>query len=163
MSRHRHNRIDRALRLENPWMWIATFAVLILGIVLILLAVVPGNRGRQQAVDRVQVGEPGERATEVIGLEPRRCPADDLGHLRNSFAEGWPQAAVDVALEELERLTTERWVYAESAQAVAGCEARPGQTEVGIGEDGTVVWTLPVFGRSALRTPPWLTPAGVSD
>jgi hypothetical protein len=163
MSPPRRHRVDRALRLENPWMWIATFAVLILGIGLILLAVVPGDRGRQQEMDRVQFGDPAERATEVIGFEPRRCPGDDLVHLRNSFAEGWPQAAVDVALEELERVTTERWVYAESAQAAATCEARPNQSEVGIGEDGTVVWTLPIFGRSALRTPPWLTPSGVTN
>jgi len=156
----RRRRMDQALRVENPWMWFATFAVLLLGIALIVLAIVPGDRHRAGVMERVRLGDPADHASEVLGLEPLRCPAGDLGHLRSSFPEGWPPAAVDVALEELRRATAERRVYGADG-AAALCAPTPGQTEIGVDEDDVIVWTVPVLGRSALRLPPGLSPSGV--
>lgn len=118
------------------------------------------NRHRRSAMDRVELGDPAERVNEVIGVGPTRCPAGPLDHLQESFSEGWPPASIDVALEELEAQTSERWVYPVEG-ATAECGGVTTRTEVGVAPDGTVLWIMPVLGRSVLRLPTTVTPAGI--
>lgn len=111
-------------------------------------------------MERVELGDRAERVNEVIGVDPTRCPAAPLDHLRESFPEGWTVASIDVALEQLEAQTAERRVYPVEG-AVAECGGVTTRTEVGVAPDGTVLWIMPVLGRSVLRLPPTVTPAGV--
>ena len=137
----------------------ATGLILAVGL-FVLFVMGRGDRQRLSAMGEVTIGDPANRVTELLGVSPTACRAGPLDHLRESFPEGWTPASIDVALEQLAVETAERWVYPIEG-AVAECGGVTSRTEVGVTQEGTVLWTVAVLGRSALELPPTLTPAGV--
>ena len=113
-------------------------------------------------MEGVAIGEPAERVNAALGLTPRRCPPGPLDHLRESFPEGWTPASVDVALEQLEEQTAERWVYPIDSEP-AQCAGPTTRTEVGVSTEGTILWSVAVLGGSVLRLPPTVSPAGTDS
>jgi hypothetical protein len=160
---HRHRKLDRALPGRNLGIWIVTILILVAGSAIIIANADREGRVRMLALERIAPGDPGQTVTAALGTQPRRCPAGDLDHLRASFPEGWPQGSVDVALERLAERTDERWLFNADASPVEHCGPEPRQAEIGIDSAGNVVWILAIRGRSALRLPPWATPAGAAD
>ena len=110
----------------------------------------------------VSVGDPATAADAAVGAPGTSCEVGDLAHLRESFPDGWSPAAVDVALEQLATQTVERRVYSIGTGAVV-CDQPAERTEVGVAQDGTILWMIPVLGRTALELPPSVTPAGVDE
>lgn len=111
-------------------------------------------------LEDVAPGQAAERVAVLTGMEPLRCPGAPLDHLSGSFPDGWPAASIDVALERMAEETQERWVFPLESETVATCSGTEERTEVGVAADGTIVWLVPVLGRTALELPTWLTPAG---
>jgi hypothetical protein len=135
----------------------------VVGAAILIMSVGGADRERRRAMARVQVGDPVQRAVEVTGVEALRCPADSLGHLRASFPDGWPPAAVDVAIETLQAGTAERWLFPLEAREAGSCAAEEGRTEVGVDSLGAVVWFVPLLGSSPLALPPGMAPAGMTE
>ena len=140
-----------------------TILILVVGMFLVFSVSGQEERDRRALMERIALGDGGERVVELLAAEPLRCPGTDLGHLRESFPEGWSSAAVDLAIERLGQVTAERWVFSTDGAPVAMCTSTDRVTEVGIDSGGAVVWLVPVLGRSFVRVPPWLQPGGPSD
>jgi hypothetical protein len=147
---------------QNPWVWIVTGVILLVGILIFVWAATSAVQQRQTAMQQVQVGDPATRATQVLGIEPIVCDANSLAYLEGSFPEGWPAAAVNLSIESLEEVTDAVWVFPIRPRDT-GCAAHPDRTELGVAADGTIVWLVPVLGRTPLHLPEWLTPAGIAD
>jgi hypothetical protein len=145
-----------------PGVWIATIVIVVIGAGIVFFAIRGADRARTDALEDVEVGDLAENVTAAVGLEPRSCPTGTLDHLRGSFTEDWSPAAVDVALERLVSLTRERWVYPLRANNETSCDGAEPQTEIGVGLDGSIVWSVAVAGRTTLRLPLGMTPAGVT-
>jgi hypothetical protein len=158
----RSRRLDRALPNRTPGLWIVTILILVLGALLVLASAGQAARDRQDLMDRVRIGDDAENALAALGIEPRRCPGGDLGHLRASFPEGFSDAAIDVSLERLGEVTAERWVFELDGSAPEFCAPSPRRTELGVDAEGRVVWVVAVLGRSAVRLPESHAPAGIS-
>lgn len=157
----RSQRIDRALPIKSRGIWILTGAILVGG--LILLFFIGGDeRRRDDALSRVEIGHRAEDVSATLGMDPTVCDVGTLAHLRESFPEGWPTASVDVALEALAAQTVERWVYPVSGGAT-DCGGGAAQTELGVGQDGAIIWWVSIVGRSTIELPPSVTPAGVDS
>jgi hypothetical protein len=131
--------------------------VVLLGAVVLLWSISPGERRREQVMERIRVGDEVARVEELLG-PAQRCPVNGLAHLRTRFADEWPVAAVDVALQRLSRETAERWVYPVDARRPADCAGGEGNTEIGIGRDGRVLWYVTITGKTGLRLPDDYTP-----
>lgn len=137
-------------------------ALILVGGLVLLLVVGRTENQRDEALNRVEVGDRAADVTGILGVEPTRCEVGTLAHLRESFGEGWPAAAVDVALEQLASQTAERWVYPLSGEA-PDCGGEGFQTELGVGANGEIVWWISVVGHSMIELPPTVTPAGVDS
>jgi hypothetical protein len=137
-----------------------TLLIILVGVLVLLFALGRADRQRRIAIERIDLGTEAEMALRAIGQEPTRCPQAPLGHLAASFPEGWPTAAVDVALEQLETATHERWVVPMREGQSPSCAGQANQSEVGVDSAGAVIWTIAQVGRTTIRLPPWLTPAG---
>ncbi|MEX2584571.1 MAG: hypothetical protein WD766_14985 [Gemmatimonadota bacterium] len=159
----RTQRIDSALPSKNPGIWIVTILILVAGAVLLLTATGRSARERSAVMQRVQIGDSVQRVTEVLAMDAERCPGSELDHLRESFPEGWPAASIDVATETLTQLTQERLVYPLVEGREVLCSGSEQRTEIGIAEDGTVLWSVAVLGRTTLQLPGWVTPAGAEE
>lgn len=133
--------------------------ILVAGAILVLSLMGQPARERQRAMEEVRVGMPAAAAIDAIGEEPMRCPSDSLSHLRAGFPEGWPDAAKDVAVEQLEAATAERWVFPIGGTE-AGCSFSGERTEIGVDGAGAVLWSVAAIGRTAIVLPPDLAPAG---
>lgn len=144
----------------KPGIWVVTILIILMGIVL-LLAVNRSDRARVRDMSRIGLGAPVSTVDEAIETTPTRCPVGPLGYLRASFPEGWTEAAIDVALEQLEAQTSERRVYPLNGGDPVSCTGDAGRTEVGVAADGTILWTVAVLGLTRIELPPALTPAGI--
>ncbi|MQA92761.1 MAG: hypothetical protein GEU90_21490 [Gemmatimonas sp.] len=142
-------------------MWVTTIAILVVGAVLVFVAIGRVERQRIARLEALRLGESADAVTALLGVEPSVCSNEPLDHLRGSFPEGWPVAAVDVALEELRAETAERWVYPVGTSTVAPCLGDEPRTEIGVAADSSVLWSISVLGRSPLQLPSGFTPAGV--
>lgn len=123
----------------------------------------PGERERSAQVERLQLGDPRERVSEVMGPPGARCSGGDLGHLAESFTPGWPAASLATALQTLGEETGERWVYPLSSRRTAGCEPADRQTELGFDAEGRLLWYVVIVGETPLRLPERFTPAAPAD
>ena len=141
-----------------------TIFILIMGFLLLYRAVGESDRDRERRMESVVYGSSAERIETILGVVPTSCPADDLSHLEASFPEGWPAASVSVALERLAAETAERWIFPLDAddEAEVLCSAVEPRTEVGIGPEGTVIWSIVVLGSTPIDLPPWAEP-GADD
>ena len=147
---------------DKPGVWLITVAILLIGAFLFFSLGRP-DRERREAIDGVPLGSPAESVTAAIGSQPAVCPGSPLGHLAVSFPDGWAQAAIDVALESLEANTAERWVYSMDPDVTPTCADTGERTEIGVTADGTILWSVSVFGSSPVELPPTLTPSGTAE
>lgn len=159
----RDRRVDEALQIPKRGIWIATVVIVLMGLLVLLWNISPTERRRHAILERTEVGDQANHVTEMIGATPVRCPAGDLTHLQRSFPDGWAQAAVDVALEQLAQGSNERWVYAVDRRRTASCTPSNGVTEVGVDDQGRVLWYVAITGKTMLRLPEELTPSGPSE
>lgn len=139
--------------------WIATAAVLLGGLVVILWVTSPAEGRRREIMDRLELGDSASRVVALLGEAPARCPGAELAHLGASFPPGWPGSSSEAALQALGVRTHERWVYPLGPGRPAGCDPREGQTEIGISPDGTILWYVAVTGKTPLRLPAEISPA----
>jgi hypothetical protein len=133
--------------------------VLLAGLVALIWMTSPAERRRRETMERLELGDSASRVVALLGEPPARCPGSGLDHLKASFPPGWPEVAAVGALESLGARTAERWVYPLSLRRVAGCEPADGQTEIGIGADGTILWYIALAGKTPLRLPEEIAPA----
>jgi hypothetical protein len=134
----------------------------VLGAVLVFWFFSPTEQNRRERVGQLEVGDPQSRVTALLGEPGARCPAGDLAHLRQSFAPGWPGAAVETTLQELSSETAERWVYPLGGDDPADCD-RPAGTELGFDAAGRVLWLVAVLDETHLELPDRFTPATTAD
>jgi hypothetical protein len=156
----RKRRLDYALRSRQRGVWLATAAILLMGVVAILLTTRTGEGGRMRTLDRIEPGDTTTRVVEVMGEPARRCATGSLEHLRTQFPPGWSPAALEHAIERLKEETAQRWIYPIGSSA-ADCTPPRGMTEIGLDEEQRVLWYVPVTGKRPLELPPGLTPAAV--
>jgi hypothetical protein len=149
--------INRALPKQSRLSLIITIAILVLGAVVLIWVISPGERRRRELMERLDFGDPGTRVSALLG-EPTECPIGTLDHLRGSFPEGWPPPAAEAALERLTAETTARWVYSLDAGDAGECGGADGQTEIGLDADSQVLWYVAITGKTGLRLPGEYTP-----
>lgn len=149
----RNHRIDRALRVRQRGVWIATAAIALVGVVVVALAFGNAERRRERAVSSLSLGDEARRVEALLGGGGIRCPAASIGHLRGSLPEEWGAAAAETALGRMARETAERRVYPLDHRGQAGCSVASGATEVGLGADGRVLWYVAVTGRTRMTLP----------
>lgn len=155
--------MERALLARSPGLWIVTITIVIAGAVLVLAVADGPERERLEALEPIRIGDPASRVAEQVRAEPHRCPGDRLDHLRQSFPEGWTPAGVDMALERFAAVTASRWVFAVGDAPPLLCGRTEHQTEIGVDSAGTIVWFVPILGRTPLQLPSWLQPAGIDS
>ena len=90
----RRHRMDRALRTRRRGIWLATFAILLVGGGVLALALFSPARRWQRAVGRLAVGISAEQVERILGSPSVTCPPQGVGHLDRSFPAGWPAGAV---------------------------------------------------------------------
>lgn len=146
---------------KSPGLWIVTLLIIIVGAV-VLFMVSGVDRERHRAMEGIRVGGAAESVTMALEIQPTVCRVGSLAHLRGSFGAGWPEASLDVAIEELAALSAERWVY-PIGNGVADCAGADGQTEVGVDSAGSIVWQVAEVGRTVIELPPTVAPAGVDS
>lgn len=153
----RSHTIDRALPAQSRLSRIITVAILVLGAVVLIWVFSPGERERREVMERIDFGDEADRVSALLG-EPTDCPVGSLDHLRPSFPEGWPQPAVEGALERMTAETTARWVYPLDDRDAGRCGGEDGQTEVGLDAERQVLWYIAITGKTGLRLPGEYTP-----
>lgn len=147
----RRRDIDDAMRVSPKQIRVATAIVLGLGLVVLAWAFfASGDRGRRMDLRRIQPGDPAQLVTERLGPAPANCAAGTLEHLRTHFPGDFAPAAVDDALDRMREATAQRWVYSEAGDR-ARCTARSGDSEIGVGADGQVLWLVRSTGRSMVE------------
>ncbi len=159
----RTRRLDHIFGGPKRGAWILTGVIIALGVAVFVWAFAPSERRRIRLVNSVEIGEPAGRVANVTGASIIPCPVAPLDHLSESFPDGWPPAAVDVALERLEVETAERWVLELDEEDNGGCGPVTDRTEIGVAADGTLLWTFALLGTTPVRLPPWITPSGVAE
>lgn len=155
----RNRRLDEALQTPKRGIWIATGIIVVLGILVLVWAVSPTERRRRSVMGDLELNDPASRVTELMGAPGARCPGSSVAHLARSFPPGWPASATEAALQEMGEETRERWVYPISLRRTASCAPRDGQTEIGVGRDGRVLWYVVVVGKTPLQLPDTYSPA----
>lgn len=154
----RDRTIDAALRVTPRRIRLATAAVIALGIAAFAWALFTSDdRARAREVRRLGPGVDTASVIRSLAAPPGRCPVGNLEHLRTRFPDDFAPAALDATLDRMREETAQRWVY-PSGDASARCAPRDGDTEIGIGRDGRVLWLVPVTGRNAVRLPPAYSP-----
>ena len=126
--------------------------ILLLGLAVVAVIMLSGDRRRERAANRVMVGDDSTAVAGLLGPRPVRCPAGNLAHLYDRFPGGTPRTTRESALERLRLGTSARWIYPDDRGSTA-CTARSGDTEIGLGRDGRVLWVIPVTERETLVLP----------
>ena len=147
-----HDPIDRALRTHLSRSRLVSAGILLLGLLAVAAILLSADRRRERAASRLAVGDDSTAVARTMGGSPVRCPTGTLAHLYESFPGGTPRPTREAALERLRLGTAARWIYPDDGEG-AGCTARSGDTEVGLGRDGRVLWVVPVTGREFVEAP----------
>lgn len=153
----RSRTMDRALSTQSRISLIVTVVILLLGAVVLIWVVSPGERQRRGVMERIDFGDEATRVSALLG-EPTECPTGTLEHLRGTFPEGWPPAAVEGALGRMSTETTARWVYPLDEDDPGQCDGADGQTEIGLDAERQVLWYVAITGKTGLRLPGEYTP-----
>ena len=154
--------VDRVLNTHGRGPWIASGVMIALGIVLIVWFLSPSERRRRSVMEEVAIGADTAQVLRLLG-DPVRCPPKATETVRTSFPEDWPPRLVETALSRMDFGTRERWVYAIGLRKRLGCNASEPHTEIGIGVDGRVLWTIDITGRTSIRVPEDYAPSGAGS
>jgi len=156
------SRVDRVLHTHGRGPWIASAVVAALGVIVLVWFFSPTERRRRTAMLDVAIGADTAEVVRLLG-QPVRCPPKATEQIRAAFPTDWPPRLVETALSRIDYATRQRWVYAINSRKRLGCGAREAHTEIGIGADGRVLWSVDVTGRTAIRLPEEYTPAGAGS
>jgi len=123
--------------------------ILALGI-LVVIAVMffSPSRRRERAAGGLQPGDDTTAVLRRLGDAPQRCAPGEMAHVYNAFEGSIPRTTREAALEQMRQQTAARWLY-----PARGCTPRQGDTEVGIGADGRVLWLVPATGLEPMVYP----------
>jgi hypothetical protein len=146
----RNQKVNRALDPRQRGIRRATAVIALLGLLGIVWAWNRPDRRHGRLADRLHVGDDSARITEVMRTGGVSCPPGALGHLRERFPAGFAPAAQEALLARMARETGERRVIPLRGET-RGCIPGRGDTEVGIGRDGRVLWVVESTGRTPLR------------
>jgi hypothetical protein len=155
----RSRRTERALQHHHRGVGIATAAILLVGLVVLVVVLASPERRRLRRVHQIEIGDTTAHVTELLGPPARVCPIGSLDHLRGRFPTGWPARTVEDALGRMRAETAERWVYPIGDTPVS-CTPRAKMTEIGVDHTGRVRWYVAVAGSTRLRLPPDYETAG---
>lgn len=158
----RNRRLDAALGASRRSIWIATGAILLLGVLLVVWLISPAERERREVMSRLNPGDHMGRVADLLGPPSARCPTSSLAHFARNFPPGWSDSAVGTTLHELERETADRWVYSLDPSEPAGCDPAEGRTEIGLDATGRILWHVAITGESVIVLPERFTPAAVN-
>ena len=154
----RDRNIEAALQMTPGRIRLATAAVIVLGLVALLVAFFNSDdRARARQVRGLRPGTDTALVVRSLAAQPARCAVGNLEHLRTRFPDDFAPAALDATLDRMREETAQRWVYA-SGDRDARCVPRDGDTELGVGRDGRVLWLVPVVGRNTVQLPTSYTP-----
>ncbi len=147
----RRRDIDDAMRVSKKQIRMVSAAVLGVGLLVVAWAFfASGDRAQRTELRGVQPGDPAQVVADRLDATPARCPVGTLEHLRTQFPGDFAPAAVDEALDRMRDATAQRWVYASGGNQ-ARCTARNGDAEIGVGQDGRVLWLVRSTGRTAVE------------
>lgn len=133
--------------------WVVSMAILVLGALVVLYVISPGERERRDVLDRIAIGTPADSVQALLG-EPHECPVASLQRLGTMLPTGWPTAAVRPAMERLTTETSAIWIYPVDEGDAGNCAGADDQTEIGFDADQRVLWYVAVTGKTALVLPP---------
>ena len=154
--------VDRVLHTHGRGPWIASGVMVALGVILLIWLLSPSERKRRSVMESVAIGADTAEVLRVLGA-PVRCPPKATEVVRMSFPEDWPPRLVETALSRMDFGTRERWVYAINLRKRLGCNAEEPHTEIGVGVDGAVLWTVDITGRTPIRLPEDYMPGGAGS
>lgn len=133
--------------------WVVSMAILVLGALVVLYVISPGERERRDVLDGIELGDPADSVAALLG-EPLECPTASLQRLGPMLPSGWPTAAAGPAMERLTTETSAVWIYPVDESDRGSCAGADDQTEIGFDMDGRVLWYVAVTGKTALVLPP---------
>ena len=153
-------RANRAFRTKERGVWIATIAIVVIGLGAVAYLLGSAERRQVRAAGDVVIGGSLNSVTILLGEPAATCPAGaSLDHLRPSFPMGWAPAATEEALRRMEAETAQRLVYSVGQDDEAGCAMPGGATEIGVGRDGRVLWYVANTGATRIELAPRYAPA----
>ncbi|HEU0053177.1 MAG TPA: hypothetical protein VFQ39_08360 [Longimicrobium sp.] len=144
--------IDRALKTHKSRSRVVSAVILVVGLLAVAAILLSGDRRRERAAHKVMVGDDSTAVAQLMGEPASVCPTGTLQHLGSRFPGGTPRLTRDAVQERLRQETARRWIYPDDG-ASTGCDARAGDTEIGFGRDGHVLWLVPVTGRETVVLP----------
>jgi hypothetical protein len=116
--------------------------ILALGIIAVIAVMFfSPSRRRERAAGGIQPGDDSTAVLTRLGTSPQRCAPGEMQHVYNAFEGSIPRTTREAALEQIRQQTAARWIY-----PARGCTPRQGDTEVGLGADGRVLWMVPATG-----------------
>ena len=126
--------------------------ILLLGLAIVAAVLLSGDRRRERAASSVAVGDDSAAVIQRLGAQPIRCPTGNMLHVESRFPGGTPRTTREAVQERLRLHTAQRWIYPGEARG-SGCTPLGGDTEIGFGRDGRVLWLVPVSGRDMIVLP----------
>ncbi len=140
-------RIDQALRTHKRKSRMVSLAIIGIGLLIVAAALLFGGSRRQEGrATKVAVGDDSVSVARLLGEPPHRCEASNLAHLQEQFESGTPRPTIDEELNRLRRGTVARWVYPKGQ----GCVPDDGATEIGLDQQGRVLWVVPTRDKRPL-------------
>ncbi|HEX2204608.1 MAG TPA: hypothetical protein VHG91_14965 [Longimicrobium sp.] len=146
------NPIDRALQTDKGRSRAVSAGILLLGLLIAAAILLSGDRRRERAASKIQLGDDTTAVVSALGPPAARCPPGQMTHLYDRFQGGTPRVARDAALARMRRETATRWIYPDD-RGRNDCTPHDGDAEIGLDRDGRVVWLVPVTGRKTLVLP----------
>ena len=123
-----------------------SIAIIVIGLLVVAGSLLFGrSRQTSKATDLV-VGDDSATVVRLMGAPPHRCEASNLAHLTDQFPAGTPRPTIDEELVRLRRGTVARWVYPRGQ----GCVPDDGATEIGLDQQGRVLWVVPTHDKRPL-------------
>ena len=134
--------------------------IVLLGLVVLVWVFSPTERQRRAEMDDLAVGADSTEVLRLLGAAPTRCAPTLPPTLRSGLPEDLPPATVENVLGRMQEETRERWLYPISFRRSLACGAREAHTELGIGDDGRVLWYVAITGKTPLELPEHYIPVG---
>lgn len=156
------SRVDRVLHTHGRGPRIASLAIALLGMIVLVWFLSPTERKRRSLMEDVALGADTTEVIRVLGA-PVRCGPKYTEQIRASFPEEWSQRQVETALSRMDHSTRQRWVYPVNSRKPLGCNASEAHTEIGVDAAGRVLWAVDVTGRTPIRVPEEYTPSGAGS
>ena len=123
-----------------------SLAIIAIGLLIVAGALLFGGSRREGRAAQLAVGDDSASIVRLLGAPPHRCQASNLAHLQEQFESGTPRPTIDEELNRLRRGTVGRWVYPRGE----GCVPDDGATEIGLDQQGRVLWVVPTRDKRPL-------------